>query len=143
MKKQDEKILLFEEENVTIYYDKSQNILIRDEKQEDGTIIRSFNRGNESKYSYVYSFSELLFSKKIAEYTILIFVYSNEGRYNTYIIHTETLEMLKGVKFTVKDKMIHFCCFGSGGYKNSRFQGVYLEHKVRAEKKGFVRIHFA
>ena len=141
MKNKKEKILLFEEGDVTIYYDKSQNVLIRDKKQDDGVVIRSFNRGNESKYSYVYRFSEMLFSRKITEYAILILVKSGDEQYRTYIIHTETLEMLKGVRFTVKDKKeIHFSCFSSGKYKNGRFEGKYLDHKVMVDKKGFTRI---
>ena len=139
--KNKEKILLLEEENVAIYYDKSQNILIRDERQDKKTIIRSFYKGDESKYHYVYPFSELLFSKKIAEYVILIFVLDRNGYYKTFIIHTETLRMIEGVKFIVKDKTILFSCFSSGKYKNGRFEGKYLDHRVIAEKKGFTRIH--
>ena len=139
--KKEEKILLFKEKNVAIYYDKLQNTLIRDEKQDDETIIRSSYKGDEDKYHYVYPFSELLFSKKIAEYVILIFVLNRDGYYETFIIHTETLRMIKGVKFTVNDdRTIGFFFFFSSKYKNRMLEGRFQGCKVSAEKKGFIRI---
>ncbi len=124
---------------MAIYYDKSQNILIRDERQEDGVIIRSFNKGDERADSYVYSFSELLFSKKIAEYVILILVFNkNNGYYNTYIIHTETLTMIKGENFCVDGNEIGFFQFSSGHYnKDGQFEWKCLWWETKVDKRGF------